>query len=144
MPTNQFRNIEAQGVAQLGTISKYPGGQFAANLLFEYQGPGGTVDVGLGFAPAAAIGFQNVTDWFSVTVTLPAAATWITGPIVGVTSTIPYTMALGLKDILKWVQTAGGPRDPGGNGFLIADWDEDVYNVIAPVTEFRNLTAAYA
>ena len=139
----EFRNLGMAGISGIGSpsIPKAVGNTFAGNLTFQYQGPGGSFDVGMGFAPAALVGFQNVTHFFLTTTTLPLASTW-TSKTLTVGGIIPTDMAPGLKDILKWIQTAGGPRDPGGNGYKLADWDEDVYEITS-VQQFQSLTAIY-
>jgi len=141
----QFKNIgmvSERGIGAIGGLAKSIGDTFTATLTFQYQGPGGNFDVGIGFAPAALVGFQNVTNFYPTTVSLPLVSTW-TSRTVTVGGQIPTGMAPGLKDILKWIQIAGGSRDPGGNGYQLADWDQDVYEITS-VQQFQNLTAVYA
>jgi len=140
----QFRGarIGAIGVGET-RVPKTPGQAFTVALTFDHQGRGGNFDIGVGFAPAAAIGYQNVTSWAFITQTIPDETNW-TAKTAYITGLIPTTMALGLKDILKWIQITGGPRDPGGNGFLLANWDQDVYDIQSAVTEFRSLVGSYS
>jgi len=135
----RFRSLEAVAVGET-RVPKYPGSTFQARLDFEYIG-GGTFDIGVGFAPAALVGYQNVTHWFWVTETLQIVSTWIRRTVT-LTSTIPNDMALGLKDVLKWIQTVGGPRDVGGNGFEKSDWDSDTYEILPAA--FRGLLGSYS
>ena len=146
----EFRNIGMAGISGIGSpsIPKAVGNTFAGNLTFQYQGPGGSFDVGMGFSPAASLfglpigTHKPVTHFFLTTTTLPIASTW-TSKTLTVGGIIPTDMAPGLKDILKWIQTAGGPRDPGGNGYKLSNWDDDVYEITS-VQQFQSLTAIYA
>ena len=147
----EFKNLKVSGIGGIGAegtrIQKKIGNTFAGNLSFQYQGPGGNFDVGTGFAPAALIGYQDITHQFVTTISLPAvvAPSWGSRTVT-VGGIIPSNMALGLKDNLAWIQIAGGFRDPGGNGYIITDgWVTNSYEIIVEaVQQFQTLTAIYA
>ena len=120
-------------------IVKAQGGGFYVKLTFEHRGVGGSYDVGFGLAPHSAVGFHDVAYWWSLPISVSLDNVW-TLYTVEFSESIPLDMPSGLKDVLKWVQTRDGPRDPGGNGFVLADWDEDIFEIIQG-TEFRNLDA---
>lgn len=124
-------------------VAKKPGDVCTVTLSFQHRGGGGSFDVGIGLAPAGAAGQNNVTDWFAATKAIPAHASF-TAVTQVIQFTWPTNYASGNFDALKFIQTAGGLRDPGGNGFKLADWDQDVYSQAAAVDEFSSLTATYA
>ena len=141
---NEFRSLSATYDKTGTKIPKALGATFAVNLAFEHRGPGGEFDIGIGIAPVGVLGLSKpVTHWFLATATIPDDADWEVYPEVEITGIIPSDMAPGLKDVLLWIQAAGGKRDPNGRGFLEADWDQDVYEVLKAGTEFRNLEAIY-
>lgn len=124
-------------------IAKTPGAVCSATLSFQHKGGGGNFDVGIGLAPASTFGHNNVTDWFALLKAIPAHTSFTLVTVV-VSFLWPSNYANGNYDALKIIQVEGGPRDPGGNGFLLANWDDDVYSQAAPVNEFTNLVATYA
>ncbi len=124
-------------------ISKLPGAACSVTLTFSHRGPGGTFDVGIGLAPSELVGHNPVVGWFPLAKAIPAHSAFTSVSVV-VTFAWPSSLGDGNYDTLKFIQVAGGPRDPGGGGFLLADWDEDVYGQAVAANEFSGLTAIYA
>ena len=143
--TTEFRNLLAQYMELPQTI----GQSFPIVMSFGYIGPGGNFDVGIGVAPATPfITRARVEEWAYNRVTLPSSENWKEARVVvRVTS-----LSTGRKDAMKFIQVAGGDRDPGGEGFIVADWDKNVFEITsttpinppAPIkTEIRNIQAGY-
>lgn len=123
-------------------ITKTPGASCRATITFLHSGGGGSFDVGIGLAPASTFGHNNVTDWYALATVIPNHST-PTNVTVVVNFLWPTGLADGNYDSLKFIQVAGGGRDPGGNGFLLANWDDDVYGQVAQANVFSNLQATY-
>lgn len=126
----EFRFVESIAGQK---IPKYIGDSFQAKLKFEYKGVGGKYDIGIGFAPAASwfkppgvAGHNDVTHFFAKTDDLPGVTDWTSHETI-IKGKIPSDMTPNLKDVLKWIQVEGGPRDVGGNGYQKANWDDEVY-----------------
>lgn len=138
----EFRALEAD----YGTIpiELVPGGSISFDLFFEYQGSGGEFDMGVGLAPSpSALESGNrkndVEEFLANVVKLDKASAWkrmkvnISAIVPGSlkpTSSIPGASRRSY-DALKFIQVKGGRRDKGGNGYLLSDWDDDVFSVKA-------------
>jgi len=121
----------------MAAVVKKPGDMCTVTLSFQHvSGPGGSYDIGIGLAP----GNGQVTDWFASLKVVPATLGLMTHVIQFIW---PSNYTNRSYDALKFIQVAGGPRDPGGNGFKIADWDRDVY-VQSTQDTFSELNATYA
>ena len=117
-------------------VSKVNGESFGATVTFHHRGTGGDFDVGIG------IKYTPTPTWAYATVTLPNDPDWTpySVDVSGVWNTdLPHCR---LVDVLKFIQVAGGPRDIGGQGFELADWDRDVYHSVLE-SEFINLQGTY-
>lgn len=102
-------------------VVKSNGQLFYASVEFEYMGPGGSFDIGIG------VKYTPYPTWAFTTVTLPPCAEhkWFSVSVQGVWNT---DLGGGRKvDVLKFFQHAGGSRNISGTGFIEADWDGDVY-----------------
>ncbi len=140
----QFRNLLAEYMELPQTI----GQSFPIVMSFGYIGPGGNFDIGVGLAPATPfITRALVEEWFFSRFTLPPSPNWKeTKVVVRVTS-----VSTGRKDALKFIQVAGGDRDAGGKGFITADWDKNVFEIISKKpdeivsskVEIKNMQAGY-
>jgi hypothetical protein len=113
------REVYHQSVKPL----KRNGDTFRAKLTFNHKGAGGDFDVGIG------VRYTPEPTWAYNTVTLPddPTAKSYTVEVEGIWSTDLPTGRL--VDVLKFIQVKDGPRDIGGQGFIIADPDRDVFRV---------------
>lgn len=104
-------------------IDKINGVSVGAVVTFAHIGRGGLYDIGIG-------------------IKYTPAPLWLVSPSIPIndddsylfySNTVPggiWNTDLGNDrrvDVLKFIQVAGGPRDIGGNGFVLADWDREVF-----------------
>lgn len=126
----------------MAMIMVTPGETHSASLTFSHKGGGGYFDTGIGLARAGAAGHNNVFIWFFKNIYIPSHTVFT--PVAALISfPWPAGQQPGNFDVLKFIQTTNGPQDPGGNGFLRADWDDDVYSLATAVDEFSALVATY-
>ena len=127
-------------------LPKFPGDAVSALITFEHLGIGGMVDVGFGLAPrGGGLGHNDVQYWIDaggLSVTLYDDISWEPYTVT-VSGNLVADILPGSWDCLKFIQIAGEPRDVGGNGFEVADWDDGVYLVIV-VSQFNNLLATWS
>lgn len=104
-------------------IDKINGTAVGAIVTFFHQGRGGLYDIGIGIkytptplwlvAPSIPINDDASLIYYNVQ---PSSNIWNTD--LGNDRRV---------DVLKFIQVAGGPRDIGGNGFVLADWDREIF-----------------
>lgn len=108
------------------------GGIVNIGILVNWRGSGGTWDVGIGLAPRVeglfAWGHNNIVAFISGAYYVAPKGEWVTLKF-SLAGAIPSDLPPGTYDILKFVQVAGGPRDPGGDGYFAAKWSDDVFVV---------------
>lgn len=125
-------------------IPKLPGQTFIATLQFQHKGPAQDIDIGVGLAPGQLAGHLDVVEFSYLRGSVGNDSDWETYNNITIIGVIPSNRPdVFLWDVLVWVQDAGGPRDPGGNGYQDAEWYEDVYE-IAQAAEFASITADYS
>ena len=118
-------------------IDKYNGDGFGMVLTFEHIGAAEQVDCGVG------VNWGSNPYWLFTHIDTSDDANWTsysTLNLIGLwDSDLPNDR---LVDVLKFIQFRGGPQDIGGQGFIIADWDRDVYRNLVEigVSEFRDLS----
>ena len=107
-------------------VDKLVGQDFRSTIAFYHYGEGGEFDVGIGlkYTPsptwaAKRITISNNSSNFWKVYRVEVSGTFMTDLQDGRT-----------VDVLKFIQVAGGQLDIGGNDFVIADWDRDVYKVV--------------
>ena len=123
-------------------LPKIVNGAVGATVSFSHSGPGGNYEVGFGIAQGRLVGHNAVLNWFFVTKPISAH---LTPTIVNipVDSFWPAGLPNGDFDCLKFIQVPGGQHDPGGDFFIIAGWDDDVFTQAAPIDVFASLSAVY-
>lgn len=141
MAEHEFRNLEGlyngdssgwhepddPGGWEGGWREKVLGEPFRAKLYVDYRGPGGRFDIGIGLK------YEPGATWAVKSVYLGLEPVWATYEII-VEGTWDTQLTLNRRvDVLKFVQTEGGPRDIGGNGFIIAAWENSTWWGVTPV-----------
>ena len=129
----------------MAKIPKLPGDSFLAVLAFEHKGPAERVDIGVGLAPGRLLGQNPIHAFYYTSIPLEDDPEWTLYQYVSINGFIPTDRPdVTLWDVLAWIQEAGGPRDPGGEGFLETNnWDQDVFEITVAAA-FQGLSANYA
>lgn len=132
----------------MATLKKVPGQSYGARINFDHIGPGGSYEIGFGLAPSSPTPRVDPSTWLFRNFVVPPDALK-GGRFIDIDGIWPRGLPNGKYVCMTFVQVPGGPKDPGGNGFLDADWDEGgfldggVYEQILPQDEFSNLSAVY-
>lgn len=125
-------------------IPKKAGDPITGSFTFKHKGPGGSYDVGWGLAPASFLGKNDIVRFFFSAVNLENHPNFapVTVKVTGVTW--PTDLPNDVYDCLAFVIASNKTKNPNGEGFDIAGWDDDVYEQQAPgANQFTDLTASY-
>lgn len=124
-------------------IYKLIGDTVTANITVRHKGAGGVFEVGFAIAPTATIGHALLTDWFWEYVTFNPDADWTSYSVV-IRGSILAGVVAGWKDCFRFVHDpAKGIFKGDGTGYIIGNWDDDVYYVLTKA-EFDTLVATYS
>ena len=105
------------------SVAKAAGDPTTIAISFNYKGPGGELDIGVGLGSAGA-----VQSWLFKTTTIEASLISVEPRTVTLVTAIPAGTVSGIKDCLKFVQAKGGVKKVDGT-FIKSGWDASCYNI---------------
>lgn len=113
-----------------GAMAKRPGEPIQAEITFQHKGPAVNVWAGWGYAQSQTVGRGPLSGWTYGVVPTLNDPTFADGQYSILVEGVIPGLGEGKYDILLFGQEEGGLLDPGGGGFPVAKWFDELLTVV--------------